>query len=94
MRGGSTPPAATKSNQPKNNKKMKLTEQQQCILAERNRNIAERYCNLAEAQPLATANKIISYLANEYNLTPQSIGRILREQGITPTTQPVNDVQL
>ena len=73
---------------------MKLTEQQQCILAERNRNIAERYCNLAEAQPLATANKIINYLAGEYKLTPQSIGRILREQGITPTTQPVNDVQL
>lgn len=63
-------------------------------IKERNANIAERYCTLAEAQPLATANKIISYLANEYGLTPQSIGRILREQGIDPTTQSINEVQL
>lgn len=63
-------------------------------IKERNANIAERYCTLAEAQPLATANKIISYLANEYNLTPQSIGRILREQGIETTTTPMNEVQL
>lgn len=63
-------------------------------IKERNANIAERFCTLAEAQPLATANKIISYLANEYNLTPQSIGRILREQGIETTTTPINEVQL
>lgn len=73
---------------------MKLTEQQQNELAERNRTIVERYCSLTEAQPLATANKIMSYLAKEYSLTVQSIGRILREQGITPTTQPINNVQL
>lgn len=69
----------------------KLTETE---LAERNNNIAERYCRLAETQPLATANKIISYLAGEYNLTPQSIGRILRDKGIETTTQPINEVQL
>lgn len=63
-------------------------------IAERNSNIAERFCTLAEAQPLATANKIISYLAGEYNLTPQSIGRILREQGIKTSTQPLNEVKL
>ena len=72
----------------------KLTEQQQRELDERNAAIAERFTTLAESQPLATANKIISYLANEYNLTPQSIGRILREQGIETTTQPLNSVEL
>ena len=72
----------------------KLTEQQQNELNERNRNIAERFTTLSESQPLATANKIISYLANDYNLTPQSIGRILREQGIETTTQPVNNIEL
>lgn len=63
-------------------------------IKERNSNIVERFCTLSENQPLATANKIISYLANEYNLTPQSVGRILREQGIETTTQPINEVQL
>ena len=63
-------------------------------IKERNSNIVERFCTLSESQPLATANKIISYLANEYNLTPQSVGRILREQGIETTTQPINEVQL
>ena len=72
----------------------KLTEQQQNELNERNRNIAERFTTLSESQPLATANKIISYLANGYNLNPQSIGRILREQGIETTTQPVNNIEL
>lgn len=72
---------------------MNLNEQQQNEFAERNRNIAERYCTLAEAQPLATANKIICYLANEYNLTPQRIGGILREQGIETKTSNLNDQQ-
>lgn len=63
-------------------------------LAERNAEIAKRFTQMSEAQPLATANKIIYYLANEYNLTPQSIGRILREQGIETTTTPLNEVKL
>lgn len=71
-----------------------MTEEKQNQLAERNAQIVERYCTLSEAQPLATANKIISYLAGEYNLTPQSIGRILREQGIETSTQPLNEVKL
>ena len=72
----------------------KLTEQQQIELEERNRMIAERYTTLSETQPLATANKIISYLATEYDLTPQSIGRILREQGIETVTTPFNQVKI
>ena len=63
-------------------------------IAERNSNIAERYCNLMEQQPFASANRVISYLAGEYNLTPQSIGRILREQGIETSTQPLSEVKL
>lgn len=73
---------------------MAMTEEKQNQLAERNAQIVERYCTLSEAQPLATASKIIFYLANEYNLTPQSIGRILREQGIKTTTTPINEVKL
>ena len=73
---------------------MILTEQQQDELKERNRNIAERYTTLSEAQPLATANKIISYIASEYKLTPQSVGRILREQGIETVSQPIQDITL
>lgn len=72
----------------------KLTEQQQNELNERNEKIADKFCLLSESQPLATANKIISYLAGEYNLTPQSIGRILREKGIETTTQPLNSIEL
>lgn len=63
-------------------------------LAERNRNIAEQFTTLSENQPLATANKIICYLANEYNLTPQMVGRILREQGVETVTQPTNNIEL
>lgn len=69
----------------------KLTEQQQTEMAERNRNIAERFCNLMEQQPLATANAIITHLAKDYGLTPQRIGGILREQGIETATP--NNVQ-
>ena len=65
----------------------KLTEQQQNELSERNAQIAQRFTTLSESQPLATANKIICYLAGEYNLTPQYVGIILREQGINTTTQ-------
>lgn len=68
---------------------MTLKEQQQAELKERNRIIAERFCALSEQQPLATANKIISYLAHDYSLAPQHIGRILREQGIETVTQPI-----
>ena len=69
---------------------MALTEQQQNEMAERNRNIAERFCNLMEQQPFSSANKIINYLAGEYQLTPQRIGGILREQGIETTTPPID----
>lgn len=72
----------------------KLTEQQQNQMAERNRNIAERFCNLMEQQPLATANAIITHLANDYGLTPQRIGGILREQGIETATPNPQNVQL
>lgn len=71
-----------------------LTEQHQNEVAERNAQIAERFTTLSENQPLATANKIMCYLASEYNLTAQYIGRILREQGIIPTTQPLNSIKL
>ena len=70
-----------------------LTEEKIAELTQRNEEIKARYCALSETQPLATANKIISYLANEYGLTPQSIGRILREQGIETTTTPINFVK-
>lgn len=73
---------------------MAMTEEKQNQLAERNAQIVERYCTLSEAQPLATANKIISYLANEYGLTAMQIGRILRENGIETTTTPLNEIKL
>lgn len=73
---------------------MILTEQQQNELKERNANICERFTTLSEQQPLATASKIISYLSKEYDLTPQSIGRILRENGIETTTTPLNQIKL
>jgi hypothetical protein len=66
---------------------MALTKEQLNEIAERNRTIAERYCNLMEQQPLATANAIITYLAKDYALTPQRIGGILREQGIETNTK-------
>lgn len=65
----------------------KLTEQQQIELEKRNAEIAERFTTMSEMQPLATANKIISYLANEYGMTPQGIGVILRKMGIETATQ-------
>ena len=73
---------------------MILTEQQQNEMKERNASIVERFCSLSEQQPLATASKIISYLSKEYDLTPQSIGRILRENGIETTTTPLNQIKL
>lgn len=73
---------------------MAITEQKRNELAERNANIVKRYCNLSEAQPLASANKIINVLANEYGLTSQQIGRILRDNGIKPVTTPINELQL
>lgn len=63
-----------------------ITEQKQTEMTERNRKIAERFCQLSEQQPLATANAIITHLANDYALTPQRIGCILREQGIETAT--------
>ena len=73
----------------------KLTEQQQNELNERNRNIAERFTTLmSEHKPFVTANKVIFYLAVDYGLTPQSIGRILREQGIETITQPITNIEL
>ena len=65
----------------------KLSEQQQIELEKRNAEIAERFTTMSEMQPLATANKIISYLAGEYNMTPQGIGVILRKMGIETATQ-------
>lgn len=65
----------------------KLTEQQQMEMEKRNAEIAERFTTLSEMQPLATANKIISYLASEYGMTPQGIGVILRKMGIETATQ-------
>jgi len=65
-----------------------ITETRQIEITARNEQIATRFTTLAESQPLASANRIISYLAGEYNLTPQYIGKILREQGIkTVNTQ-------
>lgn len=49
-------------------------------IKERNEQIALRYRTLAEEQPLATHYKILTYLAREYNLTPQYIGKIVNEQ--------------
>jgi hypothetical protein len=66
--------------------KTDMTEEQKREMVKRNREIAKRFCNLMEQQPLATANAIITHLANEYRLTPQRIGGILREQGIETVT--------
>lgn len=51
-------------------------------LAERNNEIVERFCTLAEQQPLASCNKIIDYLAREYGVTATGIRYILKERGI------------
>lgn len=73
---------------------MVLTEQQQQELAARNAAICERYRELTASQPLATANKIITFIANERMMTPQAIGRILRENGENTVTQPIQQVTL
>lgn len=73
---------------------MAITEEKRKELARRNADIVARYCRLSEAQPLASANKIINVLANEYGLTAQQIGRILRDNGIKPVTTPINEIQL
>jgi len=59
-----------------------MTQTDNFKLQERNAQIVERYNSLTAAQPLATPNKVINYLAGEYNLTPQQIGRIVREAGV------------
>ncbi len=59
-----------------------LTEQQHNDVTARNEQICERFTTLRDRQPLATPNKIIHYLAGEYNLTPQYVGIILRDNGI------------
>ena len=51
-------------------------------LALRNEAITERFCTLAEQQPLASCNRIVDYLAREYGLTPTGIRYILKERGI------------
>ena len=57
----------------------------------RNEQIAERYKTLVENQPLATANRVICYLASEYGLTPQYVGKILRDMGLkTAATKTCN----
>lgn len=66
---------------------MNLSKEQRASLEERNECIADRYDQLIEVQPLATASMIIRHLAEEYELTPQSIGRILRELGRDTTTK-------
>ena len=48
----------------------------------RNEQIVERFCTLAEQQPLASCNKIIDYLAREYGVTASGIRHILKERGI------------
>lgn len=73
---------------------MILTEQQQNEMKERNASIVERFCTLSEQQPLATATKIISYLSKEYDLTPQAIGKIIRDNGISTTSTPLNKIKL
>mgnify|MGYP002519013870 FL=1 len=73
---------------------MILTPQQQAELENRNASIVERFCALSEQQPLATATKIISYLSKEYDLTPQAIGKIIRDNGISTTSTPLNQIKL
>jgi len=51
-------------------------------LNNRNEQIVERFCTMAEQQPLASCNKIIDYLAREYGVTPTGIRYILKERGI------------
>lgn len=58
-------------------------------LAERNAQIVERYCTLSEQQPLATSNRIIGYLAREYNLTDAGVRHILKGAGIE-TCRPID----
>ena len=57
----------------------KLNEQE---LQQRNNEIAQRFCAECEAQPLASCNKIIDYLARIYGVTAQGIRYILKERGI------------
>ena len=71
-----------------------LITQQQNEMKERNASIVERFCALSEQQPLATATKIISYLSKEYDLTPQAIGKIIRDNGISTTSTPLNQIKL
>lgn len=71
-----------------------ITTTEQNAIKERNASICERFTTLSEQQPLATAAKIISYLSKEYDLTPQSIGKILRDNGISTITTPLNKIQL
>lgn len=67
-------------------------------LTQRNEQITERFCTLAEQQPLASCNKIIDYLAREYGITATGIRYILKERGIdtarpTLVEQPVNTTE-
>ena len=48
---------------------------------QRNNEIAGRYTTLVKEQPLATPHRIICFLANEYQIQPQSLRRILRSMG-------------
>ena len=73
---------------------MAITEQKQIELAERNANIVKRFCEKSEQQPLAIASRIIAVVANEFSLTPQSVGRILRENNIKTTTPALNEIEL
>ena len=57
---------------------MAYTKEQLNEIKERNARIYERYCNLAEAQPLAYDYTIFGELAKEFELTQQSISLIVR----------------
>ena len=57
----------------------------------RNEQIVERFCTLAESQPLATCNSIIDYLAKVYSMTNMNIRHILKDAGIdTARTNKMN----
>lgn len=64
---------------------MKLTDEQKAEKAARNMEICARYKALREAQPLATANKILTLISKDYGLTPQALGVIVRANGLATT---------
>ena len=57
-----------------------ISKEKKLINDRRNAEIVERYATMTAAQPLATPTMIRKYLANEYQLSPQMILVIVKNQ--------------